>query len=137
MNVNMREDAQKPVFATKIDCVRLSVPKIESGLAFYRDGLGLQVKWRSETEVGLGLPGADSELVLHTEDRAVEVDFLVSSADEAAEQFKNAGGEIILGPFDIRVGRCVVVMDPWGNEYVLLDQSKGLLKTDSEGNVIE
>jgi len=47
-----------------------------------------------------------------------------------------AGGEIIVPPFDIQIGRCVVVRDPRGNELVLLNSSKGFLKTDSEGNVI-
>jgi hypothetical protein len=28
-----------------------------------------------------------------------------------------------------------VVEDPWGNSLVLLDTSKGLLKTDANGNV--
>ncbi len=39
-------------------------------------------------------------------------------------------------PFDIKIGRCVVVKDPWGNQLVLLDSTKGLLKTDQAGNVI-
>jgi len=29
-----------------------------------------------------------------------------------------------------------VLEDPWGNPLVLLDASKGLLKTDADGNVI-
>jgi hypothetical protein len=29
-----------------------------------------------------------------------------------------------------------VIRDPWGNELVLLDTTKGLLVTDAEGNVI-
>ena len=47
-----------------------------------------------------------------------------------------AGGKIVVPPFDIQIGRCVVVQDPWGNQFVLLDSSKGLLITDAEGNVI-
>ena len=42
----------------------------------------------------------------------------------------------IVPPFDIQIGRCVVLEDPWGNPLVLLDTSKGLLKTDADGNVI-
>jgi hypothetical protein len=34
------------------------------------------------------------------------------------------------------LGRAVVVQDPWGNRFVLLDASKGLLVTDADGNVI-
>jgi len=39
-------------------------------------------------------------------------------------------------PFEIQIGRCVVVQDPFGNPLVLLDMSKGPLTTDAEGNVI-
>ena len=125
------------MLVSKIDCVRFSVSDLESGVAFYQGKLGFHVLWRTDTAVGLGMPDTDTELVLHTEDKAVEVDFLVESADEAAYQYEGAGGKIIAGPFDIRVGRCVVVQDPWGNEYVLLDLSKGLLRTDPGGNVLE
>jgi hypothetical protein len=39
------------------------------------------------------------------------------------------------GPFDIEIGKAVVVRDPWGNEYTLLDLSKGTFDTDAEGRV--
>jgi hypothetical protein len=39
----------------------------------------------------------------------------------------------VRGPFDIQIGLCAVVRDPWGNELVILDTSKGLLRTDDEG----
>jgi predicted enzyme related to lactoylglutathione lyase len=60
----------------------------------------------------------------------------VDSADAAAIRFKEVGGKVIVPPFDIQIGRCVVVEDPWGNELVLLDSKKGLLVTDTEGNVV-
>jgi predicted enzyme related to lactoylglutathione lyase len=37
------------------------------------------------------------------------------------------GGRVVRGPFDIEVGRCVVVEDPWGNRLVLLDLGRGPL----------
>lgn len=120
----------------KVDCVRLYVPDLESGLAFYRDRLGHELIWRTETAVGLRLPDSDAELVLQTEDQRQEVDLLVNSADEAANLVEQAGGKVIVPPFDIQIGRCVVLEDPWGNPLVLLDTSKGLLKTDADGNVI-
>src|SRR6266487_1915468 len=120
----------------KVDCVRLYVPDLEAGLSFYRDHLGHELIWRTETAVGLRLPESDAELVLQTEDRRQEVDFLVDSADKSAELLKQAGGKILIPPFDIQIGRCVVVEDPWGNPLVLLDISKGLLKTDADRNVI-
>ena len=120
----------------KVDCVRLYVPDLEAGLAFYRDRLGHELIWRTATAAGLRLPESDAELVLQTEDQRQEVDLLVNSADEASKQVTQAGGKVIVPPFDIQIGRCVVLEDPWGNPLVLLDTSKGLLKTDSEGNVI-
>ena len=120
----------------KVDCVRLYVPDLEKGLAFYRDQLGHPLIWRTETAVGLRLPESDAELVLQTEEQRQEVDLLVHSADEAATRIEQAGGKVIVPPFDIQIGRCVVIEDPWGNPLVLLDTSKGLLKTDAAGNVI-
>jgi predicted enzyme related to lactoylglutathione lyase len=119
----------------KVDCVRLYVPDLEAGLAFYRDKLGHELIWRTATAAGLHLPETDAELVIQTEEQRQEVDYLVDSAEAAAEMMERAGGRIIVPPFDIQIGRCVVVEDPWGNPLVLLDTSKGLLTTDSEGNV--
>jgi lactoylglutathione lyase len=120
----------------KVDCIRLYVPDLEEGLAFYRDQLGHELIWHTETAAGLRLPESEAELVIQTEDQRQEVDLLVDSADEAAKFIEQAGGRVIVPPFDIQIGRCVVVEDPWGNPLVLLDTSKGLLKTDAQGNVI-
>ena len=120
----------------KVDCVRLYVPDLEAGLAFYRDRLGHDLIWRTETAAGLRLPESEAELVLQTEEQRQEVDLLVDSADETAKFIEQVGGKVIVQPFDIQIGRCVVLEDPWGNPLVLLDTSKGLLKTDDNGNVI-
>ncbi len=120
----------------KVDCIRLYVPDLEKGLSFYRDQLGHELIWRTATAVGLRIPQSEAELVLQTEDREPEVDLLVESADEAAQVIEHAGGQVVVPPFDIQIGRCVVVEDPWGNPLVLLDASKGLLATDADGNVI-
>lgn len=125
-----------PPLFRKVDCIRLYVPDLEAGLTFYRDQLGHPLIWRTEQEAGLQIPGSDSELVLQTEHPGLEVDITVHSADMAATRWVALGGKVIAGPFDIRIGRCVVVQDPWGNPLVLLDTSKGLLVTDEEGNVI-
>jgi len=116
--------------------VRLYVPGLEAGLAFYRDELGHALIWRTEAAAGLRMPETDAEIVLQTKDGLQEIDLKVDSADAAAGRFEEAGGSIVVSPFDVQIGRCVVVEDPWGNRLVLLDVSKGLLVTDSEGNVI-
>jgi len=128
--------SQREPLLRKVDCVRLYVSDLDAGLAFYRDRLGHELIWRTEHAVGLRMPDTDAELVLQVEDEGQEVDLLVDSADAAATRFEEAGGNIVGQPFDIQVGRCVVVQDPWGNRLVLLDTSKGLLVTDAHGNVI-
>lgn len=126
---------REPLFR-KVDSIQVPVPELEAGLAFYRDKLGHSLKWRTATAAGLGMPDSDAEIVLQTERPELEANLLVESADAAAERFAATGGRILRGPFDIQVGRCVVVADPFGNVLVLLDLSKGPLATDEHGNVI-
>jgi lactoylglutathione lyase len=125
----------EPLFR-KIDSLQIPVPDLEAGLEFYRDRLGHPLIWRSATAAGLRLPDSDAELVLETERPESEVDLLVHSADAASEAIVAAGGRVVVAPFDIQIGRCTVVEDPWGNSLVLLDMSKGALKTDEQGNVL-
>lgn len=120
----------------KVDCIQLYVPDLAAGLAFYCDQLGHQLLWRTAASAGVALPDSDAEIVLQTEREGIEVDFLVPSADEAAVTFQAAGGTVVLPPFDIPVGRCVVVADPWQNQYVLLDTRNGLFVTAADKSVI-
>jgi len=124
-----------PLFQ-QIDCIRLHVDNLDEALAFYRDRLGHELVWRSDRSVGLRMPDTNTEIVLHAEEHGQEIDLKVESADAAAARFVEAGGTILVPPFDIQIGRCVVVADPWGNPLVLLDTSKGLLITDEEGRII-
>jgi catechol 2,3-dioxygenase-like lactoylglutathione lyase family enzyme len=117
----------------KVDCVQIPVPDLDAGLRFYRDGLGLELKWRHATQAGLRL--GDSELVLQTERPGPEVDFLVDSAEDATRRVVSLGGALLSGPEDIPVGRVAVVADPFGNPLVLLDLSKGTFRTDPDGNM--
>jgi lactoylglutathione lyase len=128
--------SQPEPLVRKIDCIRLYVPDLDAGLAFYRDQLGHALIWRTPDAVGLRLPESDAEIVLHTERAAPEIDLKVEAADAAARRFEAAGGRVVVPPFDIQIGRAAVVEDPWGNRFVLLDTSKGLLVTDAAGNVV-
>ena len=130
----MPEIARPPLFR-KVDAVQIRVSDLDAGLAFYRDLLGHELRWRSATAAGLGMPEADTEIVLQTE-IGPETDLLVASVEQAVEVFAQAGGTVIQAPFDIPIGRCAVVEDPWGNRLVLLDLSKGLLVTDVAKNVL-
>lgn len=126
---------QEPLFRA-IDCLQIPVPDLNAGLKFYRDLLGHQLVWRTATAAGLRMPNTKTELVLQTERPELEVNLLVASVHEAIAAITQAGGSVIEPPFDIQVGRCAVVRDPWENRLVLLDLGKGLLATDAHGNVI-
>lgn len=122
----------------KVDCVSFPVRDLDEALAFYRDRLGHDLVWRTPTAVGLRLPETDAELVLHTQaTRPPAAELKVDSVPDAVARFEAAGGARVFGPFEIQIGLCAVVADPWGNQLVLLDTSKGLLHTDAQGNVIE
>jgi catechol 2,3-dioxygenase-like lactoylglutathione lyase family enzyme len=90
----------------KLDCLLLRVADLDAAISFYRDRLG------------------------------PETDVLVENVDEAFALFLSAGGEPVQPPFEIAIGRCARVRDPFGNELVLLDQSKGTLATDRDGRVV-
>ncbi len=77
-----------------------------------------------------------TEVVIQNEDKWQEVDIKVDSVLKAVEEIKDAGGRIVNGPFDIKIGKCAVIKDPWNNKYVILDDSKGTFITDENGNII-
>jgi predicted enzyme related to lactoylglutathione lyase len=49
--------------------------------------------------------------------------FTVPDADAAAETAKAAGGQVLNGPFDISVGRLVILMDPQGAMFAVMAPS--------------
>ncbi|GIF25030.1 catechol 2,3-dioxygenase-like lactoylglutathione lyase family enzyme [Actinoplanes tereljensis] len=108
----------------KIDCVMLRVPDLNAGVAFYVDSMGLQELWRDETSVGLGFPETDAELVLHTLHLPPDcpVHYLVDDAREAAATWP---GRVRTPPFEIEVGWCAILEDPFTNPIAILDLTKG------------
>ncbi|NHJ20493.1 MAG: bleomycin resistance protein [Candidatus Lokiarchaeota archaeon] len=132
----MVDEIEQKSLIRKIDCIRIPVSDLESGLRFYSDSLGHELIWRTETSAGLRIPESKAELVIHTEQDEFEVDLTVNLVEVAAERFVKAGGSIVTGPFEIPIGKCVIVEDPWGNRLVFLDNSKGTFITDDYGKVI-
>ncbi|MEV4083121.1 VOC family protein [Nonomuraea fuscirosea] len=120
----------------KVDAVMVPVPDLDSGLRFYRDRLGHQLLWRADElgQAGLALPDTDTEMVLTTRPGLVPA-WLVDSADDATAQVVRAGGRMVAESVDVPVGRLAVVADPFGNELVLIDLSKGTYVTDASGAV--
>jgi predicted enzyme related to lactoylglutathione lyase len=131
----MTEPTRPRGLLRKVDCVQVPVPDLDCGLAFYRDRLGHELVWRSESAAGLRLADGDTELVLQTQRPEPEVDLLVDSVDQAATELVRAGGRVLVEPLDIPVGRVAVVADPFGNPLTILDLTKGRYVTDPDGNV--
>lgn len=120
----------------RIDAVTIPVPDLDSGLRFYRDGLGHPLLWRNETlgQAGLGTPDGETEIVLTTQLESAP-NWLVEDVQAAVQAITVAGGRVLVEPFDIPVGRGVVVADAFGNMLVLLDLSRGRYTTDESGAV--
>jgi len=125
-----------PLFR-RIDCLSIPVPDLDAALTFYSANLGHELIWRSSKAAGLKLPGSNAELVLHTDKRPMETDLAVDSVPDAIARFTSAGGKVLRGPFEIQIGRCAIVADPWDNVLVILDASKGTLRVDESRRVIE
>jgi predicted enzyme related to lactoylglutathione lyase len=129
-------DSAKQSLFKLVDCVELYVPDIRAGIEYYCGKLGLRLLWKQESSAGLGLSEGATEVVIQNERPRQEIDFKVDSVEEALPRFVEAGGRVLHGPFDIPIGRCAVVLDPWDNRYVILDTTKGTHMTDADGNII-
>jgi predicted enzyme related to lactoylglutathione lyase len=110
----------------KIDCVMVPVGDLEEAAAFYSRVFGLRRLWQDESSVALCLPETDAEIVLHTMELPsdVNVHYLVDDVPTAVATYSARGAVVRTAPFDIGVGRCAVLEDPYGNPVCLLDLSK-------------
>ena len=123
----------KPLFEN-VDCVSFFVDDLEKGIAFYAGALGLRLLWKTPASCGLGLENDVTEVVLVNRHNPT-ANFKVESVETALEALLAAGGTLEYGPFDIDIGKCAVVVDPWGNRYCVLDMSKGRNTVDEKGEV--
>ena len=120
-----------------VDAVTVAVPDLDRGLAFYRDVLGHSLLWRNDAvgQAGLRLGGHSATEIVLTTCHVYEPNWKVGSVEAAAAVFAANGGRVVAGPFDIPIGRLVVVQDPFGNHLVLLDDHAGHYTTDANGTV--
>lgn len=130
----MSERKSRESVFENIDCIHLRVADLDEGMGLYRDALGLSLLWRTEKACGLGMTKDVTEIVLSAQDLLM-VDVKVADVEQAVALFVAAGGSVNEGPFEIDVGKCAVVTDPWGNSYCLLDTSKGTYDTNQDGTV--
>ena len=115
----------------KIDCVMILVDDLDRAAAYYTRVFGVQRAWTRPTQIGLRMPETDAEIVLHT-DRSfpsrVEVHYLVDDVAQAVAHFQANGYRVLVEPFDIEIGKCASIEDPFGTRLNILDMTKGPLK---------
>ncbi len=115
----------------KIDCVMIQVGDVAAARAYYADVFGLRPLWQHERSVGLAFPETDAEIGLHNEPdipSRVEVYYLVDDVVAAVQTFSARGCQVLVAPFEIAIGKCAVIQDPFGVRLCILDMTKGPLK---------
>jgi predicted enzyme related to lactoylglutathione lyase len=119
----------------KIDCVMIRVDDLAAAAAYYADVFGLRPIWRDDAAVGLGFPESDAEIVLHRDQgipSKVEVHYLVDDVVAAVRAFEQRGCHVREAPFDIPIGKCAVIEDPFGTTLCILDMTKGPREPDAD-----
>ncbi len=116
---------REPIFRA-IDGLQLPVSDLEAAIAFYGERLGHRLVWRRDDAAGFALPDQPgAEIVLQLTRPEPETDLLVDEVDSAVKRWTSAGATIEVEPFDIEIGRCAVLRDPFGNRLVILDMTRG------------
>ena len=112
----------------KIDCVMLKVAELEKAAAYYETVFGLKRLWQDEHSVGMGMPETDAEIVLHNHTdlpKDLNVHYLVDDVVQAVDTLAAQGCTIRAQPFDVAIGKCAIIEDPFGNILAILDMTKG------------
>src|ERR1700733_15087935 len=112
----------------KIDCVMIRVDDVDVSAAYYAKVFGLRPKWSGDAAIGLVFAESDAEIVLHCEGNipsSVEVHYLVDDVVVAVAHYAAQGCQILEAPFDITIGKCAVIRDPFGTRLCILDTTKG------------
>jgi predicted enzyme related to lactoylglutathione lyase len=115
----------------KIDCVMLYVEDVPAAMAYYTEVFGLRPAWWDDQSAGMAFPETDAEIVLHCKPdlpSPAEVHYLVDDVLTAVDALAAKGCRILVTPFDVAIGKCAVIADPFGVRLCLLDMTKGPLK---------
>jgi glyoxylase I family protein len=115
------------VVLRKIDCVMVKVENLDAARQFYERVLGLTHLWSNAHSIALGMRDCDAEIVLHDDPqipRECSVHYLVSDVRAAAAKLSSAGCSVMVAPFEVQIGMCAVLRDPFENLLNLIDMSK-------------
>jgi predicted enzyme related to lactoylglutathione lyase len=114
----------------KIDCVMLHAESLDTAIDYYQRVFGLHLHWRNGLQAGLGMPETDAEIVLYSGPKlppGARVHYLTDDVTSAVEQLAARGCTSLVAPFEVAIGMCAVVSDPFGNSLAILDMTKGPL----------
>jgi len=117
----------------KIDCVMIQVDDVNAAATYYAEVFGLRPNWSGDDSIGLVFPETDAEIVLHNDPgipSSVEVYYLVDDVAAVVVEYVAKGCELLVAPFDITIGKCAVIKDPFGTRLCILDMTKGLRPTN-------
>jgi lactoylglutathione lyase len=120
--------ATSPTTLRKIDCIMVKVDDLDKAREFYIRVFGMHPTWRDATSAGLRFPESDAEIVLHCiQDIPVRVDvtYLVDDVVAAVAALKAEGCTVAEAPFDVAIGKCSVIIDPFGTPMTIIDMTKG------------
>jgi predicted enzyme related to lactoylglutathione lyase len=121
----------------KIDCVMIRVDDVKAAATFYADVFGLRPLWSGKDSMGLVFPETDAEIVLHCNPdvpSSVEVHYLADDVIAAVAQYVVKGCHLLVEPFDIAIGKCAVIADPFGTRLCILDMTQGPLIPNIAGS---
>ena len=112
----------------KIDCIMIRVDDVEAAARYYATVFGLRPQWSGDDSFGLVFPETDAEVVFHRDPdipSSVEVHYLVDDVVAAVAYYEAQGCHVLVAPFDITIGKCAVISDPFGTRLCILDMTKG------------
>ena len=115
----------------KIDCIMVKVDDVDKARDFYTRVFGMISAWKdiyTPGAFGLRFPESDTEIVLHNIPdipARVDVTYLVDDVVAAVATLKEEGCTIIEPPFDVVMGKCAVIVDPFGTPMTIIDMTKG------------
>jgi lactoylglutathione lyase len=112
----------------KIDCIMVKVDDVERASEFYIRVFGMHPTWRDATSAGLRFPESDAEIVLHNildTPARVDVTYLVDDVIAAVRALKAEGCIVAAPPFEVVIGKCAVIVDPFGTPMTIIDMTKG------------
>lgn len=115
----------------------IRVDDVKKAATYYGEVFGLRPNWSGDDAIGLVFPETDAEIVLHNDPNmpsSVEVHYLVDDVVTVVAEYVTKGCQLLVEPFDITIGKCAVIKDPFGIRMCILDMTKGARPLNLKGS---